>query len=156
MQKRSQVQSQVFIYLLILIVIGATILFGYDSLSKLTKQGKDTQTEQFKTQLRNDITGIAPNFGSVKLKSYSIPGITKVCFGDATGTKICDVHPLAQSAISGGSGNVFLIKPDGFDAFKVDLISVSGGCQLKCFYTPGGRLSIKITGQGDKAIIENS
>ncbi len=157
MQKRAQIQSQVFVYIMILIVVGATILFGYDSIQKLSKQGKKTQIQQFKTQLKNDIEQIAPNYESVKIKSYSIPEFSSICFGVKNATADCDTpashSALVQNAIASESANVFLIG-NSLDSFNIENINL-GSCRVRCFNVNQGSVRIKISGKGSETLIES-
>lgn len=157
MRRRSQVQSQVFIYIMILIVVGATILFGYDSIQKLSKQGKETQIQQFKTQLKNDIEQITPNYESVRIKSYSIPGFSSICFGVKSAASDCDTpashSALVQNAIASESANAFLVG-NSLDSFYIGNINL-GSCRVKCFNVNQGYVRIKITGKGSETLIES-
>ncbi len=167
MQKGAQVQSQVFVYIMILIVIGATILFGYDAITKLQKTGSQTQMEQSKSDLARDIESMSPNFGSVKKFSYGFAGVSKVCFGDFDAQGVppapgCDNpgelpslnDPLVQKALDEETANVFLIGSSLFDSFLAGKIYV-GGCQVKCFSASGGRLNVEMTGKGDSVLVES-
>lgn len=154
--QKAQIQSQVFVFLLILIVIGATILFGYDAINKITQKGKETQIESFKLNLKNDIQEIAPNYGSEKIKTYAIPSYSEVCFAtkQPSGTGTCKSDPkydaLIDDALNSGSANVFLIG-QGVDSFKVDYIGIPA--PVCCFDINQGSLRIKLKGNGDKALI---
>lgn len=165
MQKGAQVQSQVFVYIMVLIVIGATILFGYDAITKLQKTGSQTQLEQSKSDLARDIERMSPNFGSEQKFSYGFAGVSKVCFGDfdvdefppATGCDQPGDNPLIQGALERGkeSANIFLVGTSSFDSLLAGKINTGGVCKVKCFQTPGGRLNIKMTGKGDSVLVES-
>ncbi len=168
MQKRAQIQSQVFVYLMALIVVGATVLFGYDAIQKLAKQGQEAQSEQFRAQLKGDIERISANYGSVQLKSYSVQA-SEVCFGSAiTAAPVTpfqcpdsfqystnpssypEYGEMMERAIASGSGNVFVMKSPGMDSFFVSGIFLDN-CNLRCFKVTNGRLNVKLTGYGDRA-----
>lgn len=78
---KGQIQAQVFVYVMALVLIGMTLLYGYKAISGFRDRGEQVEIINFKNALENDVRSMATNYGSVHVKEYSISG-TRVCFVD--------------------------------------------------------------------------
>lgn len=80
--KKAQLQH-VFLYLFALVVIGALVIIGYKSITKITAAGCDAGKETFKSELLSLIDQYDSR-GSQHLEKLSVPcGFNKLCFLDS-------------------------------------------------------------------------
>ena len=169
--KKAQIQAQIFIYILILIVAGGILIYGYNAIQGFRKQADNVLYLQFENDLKHDLQTIS--YQSTKLKTYNLPSFgEKVCFSRGPGrTIIQDVdaegnYPLIRSAVLNNVQENVFIYPSGersfFTGVEIALgskfIQGSAGqievpVNFKCFDVLDGVLKIKITGQGNFVLI---
>ncbi|MEK6886677.1 MAG: hypothetical protein AABW88_02485 [Nanoarchaeota archaeon] len=177
--KKAEMQSQIFIYILAMVVGVGILLYGYNAIKGFKSQADDVLLLQFENGIKNDLKTIS--FESTKVKTYDLPSeFTQVCFG-AERVDAIDVgkeevrqlalkknykYPLIRAAIgdyltSGAKGtinNVFLY-PNGEKAFFSGVKIELGGTidelkKFKCFDVKSGILTIKIQGKGSTVLIQ--
>ncbi len=166
--KKAQTASQIFTYIIAIVVIGIIMLFGYRAVMSFRERGDQVALIQFQKDLDADFQSIANDFGSVELKEYMLSKeYNKVCFvrnykpvsldpSDFAG------YPLILDSIgTDASGeplptqNVFLIKADDEVAEKLTIgqISFSDNSLLKCFPLRSATLSLRMEGMGDHVVL---
>lgn len=165
--KKSQAQTQIFIYILALVIVSLILLYGYNSIKKLREQTSAIEHIQFKTDLETSIERINFEFGTVEKKSFIIPGSFKqVCFlelervgdiSDENKTIIRTNYPIIGDIIDsiigdvGVKENIFLVKSITEESFFIDNISPDG--IFHCFNITRGRLNLKLEALGKKVRI---
>lgn len=78
--------SEIFIYILALIVASVIFLYGYDAVTKMQKQTNTVALLQFKSDLTNTIDTLSYDYDSVIMKKLTLPtGFTQICFVDPKG-----------------------------------------------------------------------
>ena len=177
---KAEMQSQIFVYILAMIIGVGILLYGYNAIKGFKTQADDVLMLQFENGIKNDLKTIS--FESTKVKTYDISSaVSQVCFS-SEGVDAIDVqkeearqlslkrnykYPLIRTAIgnyleSGSKGtinNVF-IYPNGEKAFftgvKLEFDKASNGdpVMFKCFDVKSGVLTIKIKGKGGTVLIQ--
>lgn len=75
--------SQVFIYLIALIVLGTIFIFGYKMIAGLVKLDKDVSETKFASDFLKNVNRIRSSTGRVETITLSVPSdVKKVCFID--------------------------------------------------------------------------
>ncbi len=158
--KKAQIESQIFIYIMVIVVASGILIFGYRAIQGFKESADDVLYNQFEVTIKNDLKAIS--FESVKVKTYELPTkITSVCF-KALGAVYADVTAqdpkklLIANAIGpdgkGTQNDVFLY-PNGQKAFFSGVNIALGDSKFKCFDVKGGALKIRIEGRGSSVLI---
>jgi hypothetical protein len=85
MKRTAQVQSQMFIYILSIIVIGLLLFFGIKWIGELMKTSEKIDATKLTIDLENAFDVMRSQYGSTKTYKFYVPkGIDKVCFVDST------------------------------------------------------------------------
>ncbi|MFH0874545.1 MAG: hypothetical protein V1859_01300 [archaeon] len=154
MKKKSEVSSQVFIYILGFVIIGITLIVGYKAIASFSKSADTSVISEFQSGFKSAARQSSSEWESVLREEFSLPAkYTHVCILDSkvddsitknaiTGTggaiegynsnrQPGDVEFLALSLIkdsveSSVKKNVFIIKDNKIivDSFYVDKIHV--------------------------------
>jgi hypothetical protein len=156
--------QQVFIYIMVILIVGAVLLFGYKSINKLITQSCNLDQVTFQNNLRDVING-GSNYGDDKQETIKAPcGYERLCFMDAkaiTDTSyaqtvgIATINPnnmLISNEINAGTGNnVFLLKGnDIIPLFNLDMVVVNDPNNFKyiCINAKGGTFYLHLNGMG--------
>lgn len=153
--KKSQV-SNIFVYLLTIIVVSFILIYGYTQVAKIREQGKKAAYLKFKTELES-LVEASISYGNVRLEELEVPGgYREVCFVTTDSTpSIGSEYPIiANSVTSGAKKNVFLVENIAKESFFIDKIKVSG--DFICILNTAGRLNIRLEGKGDHVEISAS
>ena len=82
-RKKAQIESQMFIYIFTLIVIGLLLYLGVKWLIDLSNKGNQVNVAQLKVDMENAFEEIKYNYGSWRYEEFLIPnGVNKICFLD--------------------------------------------------------------------------
>ena len=156
--KQAQI-GQIIGYLLAIVIVAVTLLFGYKMVVSLRQQTEQASFLNFQKSLEADIKSIYFDFGSVKIESYSIGGYEEVCFIDSypkMPNSVSTNNNIVDNSVSGGvKKNIFLIG-DKIDSFYIDKVDACGTlCSdtSKCIPLVNGKLNIQLKGKGDYAEI---
>jgi hypothetical protein len=149
---RGQVQ-QVFIYILVIIVVGLIMLMGYRAISDFTSQGENIKLVNLQTDLEN-FAERHTSYGVIKNEKLTAPsGISKICFlnnsmtGDVLNIIIKQYVSTTIEQI-----NVFLIGEETIPFLKLDLIQPLNH-ELECITAQSGKFHIKFEGKGSKVLV---
>lgn len=158
-------QSQIFIYIMVLIVAAGILIYGYQAIKGFKTQADDVLYLEFEATFKNDLSSIS--FGSVRVKTYELPAkIELVCFKDVDVT-IDDNHaaliiadqaekrlPLIEASMRAGTNdNVFLYPRGDVSFFSGSSIDLGGDIKFKCFDVKSNRLNLRIEGQGKTVLV---
>ncbi|NQV09306.1 hypothetical protein HQ529_05640 [Candidatus Woesearchaeota archaeon] len=148
--KKAQVQTQVFIYIIALVVVSLIMLYGYNSIKKIREQTTVVEHIQFRTDLENTVKRISYEFGTIEKRTIDVPGgYNQICFVGSETTSIDETkYPIIQSIISSSDDNVFMVKSLAEESFYVGAITVDDG--FKCFDVIGGKINIQLEAFGEK------
>ncbi len=155
MLKRGQVQ-QIFVYFTILVVVILIVIFGFKSISNLSKNNKKTELLRFKIRLEKDLEAVSNDVGSIEYKEYNLPSdYNKLCLVDPilVNTKYINDSFIKDSLRNGLNDNVFLIGDGVPTSFYIDALSLKFPPFYICFKAVNHRVKLKIEGAGDKAVV---
>jgi hypothetical protein len=157
-QKRGQIPSQIFVYILALIIVAMILLFGYKAISNMQKRGEQVVLIQFKTQLKNDVERLSSDYGSVRIGKYKLPsGFDEICFVDLKNVNPSDImnHPIIKDSVeSGVKENIFLLGKSNFDSIYVEDLELSSYPYFSCISSKIGSVELRIEGKGNAAVIK--
>ncbi len=153
------VTGQVFVYILVIIIIGIAAIFGWRAYSTVKEKTGQAALVSFKTGLASDISKVS--YGDVVRKSYDFPtGFDKICVVDEI--KDCGVYPDSEVCYSSEemivenflmdktSINIFLIGPNKFEQLEVDTTTLpQGDYKAQCFNISGGIINLVFKGKGE-------
>jgi len=157
---KSQIQTQVFVYIIAIILFSFVLVYGYNAIRGFKERSEQVAYIKFKTDLTSAIKRISPDFGTLKREEFFIGGeYTKVCFVqnydprsdlanyiDGEGQSI-----IADSVRGGVSKNVFLFTNSLQESLDIGKITVEG--DYGCFNVLNGKLKVQFEGMGDHAHI---
>ena len=157
MQKKSQIQSQVFIYIIAIIVFSLILVYGYNAIIGFKERSEQIAYIQFKTGLVSTVDRISSDYGTVKREEFFIGGdYKKVCFVQSYNSPenlagdISD--PIVKDSVEGGADkNVFLFTNTLQESFDVGEINVSNG--YNCTPIVNGKVKVQFEGKGDHTLI---
>jgi hypothetical protein len=158
--KRGQIQSQIFVYILVLVVVGAVALIGFSAITGITNHLKLIEMEQFKKTMSEDVADCS-DYGEVCVKSYNLPsGAIAMCFFD-NDPLLSSNTPKYQSPLiedSSDAYNVFIIKKKApikvknFEAFNIDKLNLEGS-KYVCIDASSGDLDVTFEGLGKEGAL---
>ena len=157
MAKKSQANSQIFVYVLGVIVILIILFVGYKLMSNILSSGKAANTENFKTEIKEDIEGIGNEYGSEVIQDYDLPrGYEKLCLVDLENVNLNNIDNLRirDSVESGVEANVFMEGEKAFDMFYVDGLRLEPP-YITCISAENGKLELEFKGKGDSAQLQS-
>jgi hypothetical protein len=144
MKKRGQLHSQVFIYIIAVIVCVLIVLFGYNAIQKVYTKGEQAVEIKFETSLKESIESLS--YGSVDIKTFEIPlKYSELCFTDVNNKDelpqiFLDLYPLIGEAVE-EKDNVFLTGKE-FNSFKVEQLELP--YKVYCVPIINGKVNLRI------------
>ena len=158
--KKAMGIGQVFIFMVAAITFALIMIFGYQTISEFLDKGEKVELTRFKTDLETNVKKIYTEYGSVRIKKFSLPvKYTQICFIDLSqkppadcsfNVAACDTWKTAAqqgSGLSKADRNVFL-KPAVEIPIKVYEISMKNN--YLCVPIKKGRFELKLEGKGDR------
>lgn len=155
--KKAQAHTQIFIYILSIIIVAVILLFGYRAIDHFGKKADQVSYIKFKTDFESIVRIIGPDYGSIKRQEFIIgKRYRQICFVDSdyveSKTISSSMHPIIQEMVLGGVGkNTFLMTDSVEDSFDVGEIEASSG--FICINSTKGRVRIEFEGLGDRTEI---
>lgn len=154
--KQSQLYSQIFIYILTIVLVSFILVYGYTAVKNFKERADQVSCLKFKNDMQNAIAGVSSDFGTVKRKDLSICGkYTKACFVESfTEADLpLETDPIIIDSVRSGSGkNVFLVEDIAKESFYGGNISV-GPDDVLCIKATGGKISLRLEGKGNHVIL---
>jgi hypothetical protein len=156
------IQSEIFIYILALVVASLIFLYGYSAITKMKKQTDTVALAQFKQDLPNLIKSLGYDFGTEKKETMDVPsGYTQVCFvqleedgGDPGQNAVLNdmssgYGVIANSVRDGVKNNVFLMGNGAAEPFYGGKISLPDADRsFRCFNVVDGKIGIVLKSLG--------
>jgi hypothetical protein len=158
MNRKSQIESHMLIYVLVLVIVGTVLIFGYTAITSFLEKGNEAGKVELKSSLENTIKRMTPKFGSVEIGSFSVPtDYSEVCFMGTTNKDelplaFVQKYPLAADAVMSGN-NVFLAG-DRPDFFKVEKLRLPNN--VMCVPTVDGKMQLRVEGKGNAALVSET
>lgn len=158
--KKGQTQ-QVFIYIMVILIVGAILLFGYKSIRKIMNQSDDVDLATFQADLKDTLEKNS-GYGDRYNKPIDAPnGYDALCFINSSldGVDLSAEGPLNsfnqimyEEALTQTGNNVFLIKGKETKVlYSLDFIVVEGNSTAKGFWctsVTGGNFYMALEGIG--------
>jgi hypothetical protein len=170
--KKAQ-SSEIFFYILAIVIVGLLLLFGVRYIIQLGSKMNQVDMIQFKTELEGYANDIRPSYGKWEKLEISVPaGIDILCFVQHNTFTASPLYIQQQGlCLKDNPDYNFLmcnawqedttrnVYTDPFDELDVGInlgaIDVGdSSTYYLCMDTSSGILKIKMTGKGDKVLIE--
>lgn len=152
-QKKGQIVGQIFIYIMVVIVVGVIMLFGYNGIQNILEKKCQVEQLQFKTDIENMI-GKYNGYGSVEIKTITTPcDYDEVCFVSVDANKAgfgCDANGIIKSAYDEHvKQNIFVVsKGRTFPIGYSNLLTTNKTQECTCVKQKNGNFYLKFIGQG--------
>lgn len=154
--EKGQIYSQIFIYILTIVLISFILVYGYNAVQNFKKRAEEVSCLKFRNDLQNAVEGISSEFGSIKRKDLQLcNGYSKVCFVESFEKPNLPayVDPIIKDSVLSNTGkNVFLIGNLARESFYAGKISVEP--DVICVTTVNGKVSLKLEGKGNHVLLE--
>ena len=161
LSRKSQIASQIFIYIIAIFVFSVILLYGYKAIKEFRDRSEQIAFIKFRTDLISTVKRVSPDFGTIEKKEFFIGGeYDKVCFVQTYKpnkndilNKIGNVGDMVvwDSVNSDVNKNVFLFATKLQESFDVGKINPTG--RYLCIDTINGKVKIQFEGKGDHAYI---
>lgn len=157
--KKAQIQTQIFVYVLATIIIGAILLYGYRSIFMMREKGEQIDLISFKSEVQEEIIKMSNDYGSSRIVKFRTPSSSQeICFIDLSknpNPEIKDDHPLVYESWSDKTSNVFLIDELAEEFLlvqqnEIPLIEIDNKGYL-CMPTLNNNIQVRLEGIGGKA-----
>ena len=145
--KKAQTQ-QVFIYMMVIIVVGAVLLIGYRSIDNVLERGCDVEMSTFRSNLEDDLNRNT-RFGNVANNEYRAPcSVDEVCFVDSDADELDSDYEFIQEEVSAGTEqDVFLLESEILqESLSIGNIEVD---DIVCVENRGGNIDVRMEGTGN-------
>ena len=153
--RNAQLYSQIFIYMLTVVLIAFIFVYGYSSVQNFTKRAEQLSCVKFKTDLQVSVESILGDFGTVKRKDFQLCNqYTKVCFVESITNRIIppNTDPIIKDSVLSGAGrNVFLVDSTAKDSFYAGTISVAP--DVMCINVTNSKISLRLEGKGNHVLL---
>lgn len=166
--KRSQIQTQIFVYIIAAVLFSFVLIYGYNAIKDFRGKSEQVAYIKFRTNLVSAIKRVAPDYGTLKREEFFIGGeYTKACFVqsynvDASRRVTIANHlddPSAKYGMIADSvgdevdKNVFLFTSSFQESFDIGPINVTDSKGYVCIDLVRGKARIQLEGKGDHAIL---
>lgn len=153
--KKSQLYSQIFIYILTIILVSFILVYGYNAVQNFKERAEKVACLKFQNDLSNAIESISSDFGSVKRKDLQLcAGYIQVCFVETfeSPNLPSSIDPVIKDSVLSNTGrNVFLVENIAKESFYAGNISVEP--DVLCIKAVDNKISLRLEGRGDHAIL---
>lgn len=157
--KKSQTYSQVFIYILTIILISFILVYGYNSIKNFKERADKLSCLNFRNELKTSVDLLTGDFGSVRRKDLQLcSGYTEVCFVETFRNfdknnptfNINSPDPVILDSISSGTGkNAYLV---GGESFYIGEISLKDK-DVVCLKEVNNKISLRLEGMGNHVLL---
>ena len=149
--KAAQLYSQVFIYILTIILVSFILVYGYNSVQNFKNRAEQVACLKFKNDLQNAVERISSEFGTIERKDLQLcNGYVKVCFVETFENPDIpfNTDPIIKDNILSNTGkNTFLVENLAKESFYAGKISVEP--DVLCVNAVNGKISLKLEGKGN-------
>lgn len=160
--------GQVFVFIVAGITFSLIMIFGYKAIAGFVSSGEQVSFVQFKTDLESSVQRIYTEFGSVRVREFTLPATYhQICFVDldveytpAKHSALRENDFLASSvwerATEEGRGydeenvNVFLTPPA---PVPIKVFRISMDDDFLCLDIKNGKFTLVLEGKGDRTYL---
>ncbi len=164
--KLAQIQSQIFVYVIAIVVVSMILMFGYNAVKDFGQRAEEVALIQFEKDMTATFHTISSSYGKIEIKKVEVPGgFDTVCFVEApiaqnyqnlvfNGTS----YPIILDSVkSNTEKNLFLVgglNIESFDIGNILIQQVPGEFPgFICFKSKQGRVEFKLFGKGDHVLV---
>ena len=156
MAKRCQLNSEIFVYMLTIFIVGVILIMGFRYISSSKKIIDKSEFLQFQNKLASDIKSVGMDYGAFKKIAYAVPeNLDEVCFVDlnkkdeALSSKLISFYPLVKDSLASDlNKNVFFIGAAELHSSRIEDIGLNHYPFMNCFHQKNGKINIGIEGLG--------
>jgi|SRR3989344_5111575 len=153
--RKSQLYSQIFVYILTIMLISFILIYGYNAIQNFKKRAEQVSCLKFKNDLQNSIESVLSDFGTVKRKELQVcSGYPKVCFVESVESpnlpKNIDLI-IKDSVLSNTGRNVFLVEETAKESFYAGKISVEP--DVLCIKSVDNKINLRLEGKGNHVLL---
>jgi hypothetical protein len=155
--KNSQIQTQVFVYILSIIVVSLILLYGYNAIKGFKERNEQIAMIELENRLKSEISSVSADYANIARGEFTLPAEYKmICFVDyskfGTNAINCpgltgDSRTIVNDAVKAGTANIFLV-PDGSKNFKIGSIKVEDE-RCTCITKAGMQVLVRMEGLGN-------
>ena len=153
--EKSQIYSQIFIYILTIILISFILFYGYNAVQNFIKRAEQVCLLKFKNDIINAVESISSDFGSVRKKELQLcTGYTQACFVETFESPVLPSNsdPIIKDSILSNTGkNAFLVEKIAKESFYAGKISVEP--DVMCIKAVNSKISMTLEGKGNHALL---
>ena len=180
--KKAEVASQIFVYIIAMVVVSMVIIFGYKAIKNFASRSDEVALIKFKTDIETTFRQVGSNFNTIKITDFSVPsGYEELCILDLDRNPPPDRtrgdfdYNLILSEGADEKKNLFLIKGIYLEPFKVGKVKLdsdgndlsnlakpifkgngkdeTGDSYILCFDVKNGKVKLKLKGKGDSVFV---
>ena len=153
--KKSQLHSQIFIYILTIIIISLVFIYGYNAIVNFKNRAEQVACLKFQNDLKNAVESTSGDFGSVRKKDLQVCGNNRlVCFVESFDNPSlpAGTDPIIKDSVNSNTGrNVFLIEKIAQQSFYAGVISVEP--DVLCVRSVENKISLRLESKGDHVLL---
>ena len=153
--KRAQIYSQIFIYVLTIILISFILVYGYNAVRNFRDRADQVACLKLKSELSNSVESISGDFGSIRKKDLQMcRGYTQICLVETFEKPKLPgrIDPVIKDSVLSNTGrNAFLADKIAKESFYAGKISVEP--DVLCIKSVNNKVSLRLEGKGNHAII---
>ena len=153
--KRAQIYSQIFIYVLTIILISFILVYGYNAVRNFRDRADQVACLKLKSELSNSVESISGDFGSIRKKALQMcRGYTQICLVETFEKPKLPgrIDPVIKDSVLSNTGrNAFLADKIAKESFYAGKISVEP--DVLCIKSVNNKVSLRLEGKGNHAII---
>jgi len=152
MKKAQESVSQIFVYIITIVVIGLIVGFGYYVIKNFMGYSSKVEIADFHTSIKNTVSSNT-EYGAEEIKTFSLPsGYKGVCFVQNFPNMFSPAdNALLAAAIETGPNakNLFLVLTDGSyePIANIGKITADGG--VLCTDSVNNKIELRFQGLGD-------
>ncbi|MBI2654694.1 hypothetical protein HYX02_07875 [Candidatus Woesearchaeota archaeon] len=152
---KAQIYSQVFIYILTIVLVSFILVYGYNAIQNFKKRAEQVSCLKFRNDLANSVESILSDFGTVKRKDFQLcAGYSKVCFVESfENPKLPNnADPIIKDSVLSNTGkNVFLVDNIAKESFYAGKIAVEP--DVFCIDAFNNKVSLRLEGRGNHVLL---
>lgn len=131
--RKAEVASQIFVYIIALVVVGMVIVFGYKAVKSFASRSDEVALIKFKTEVENTFKQVSSNFNTIKVEDFDIPsGYDEICIvnlnahqsiSDFTEDEFKNYNPILFEGVQ-EKKNLFLVNGIYLEPFYVGKVAL--------------------------------
>lgn len=153
--KQAQIYSQIFIYVLTIILTSFILVYGYNAVQDFRSRADTISCLKFRNDIKNSIDSMSSDFGSVKKKDFQLcKNYNEVCFVETFGKPVlpANVDPVIKDSVLSNAGtNLFLVDNIAKESFYAGNISVNPN--VLCIKAREQKITLRLEGKGNHVLV---